>query len=40
MGFSHFPGSGGGTPYGHNTFKGCGAAGAGGLIIVEWHIAS
>lgn len=40
MGYAHFPGMGGGTPSGHNTYKGCGAAGAGGLIMVEWHVAS
>ncbi len=40
LGYSHFPGGGGGTPSSHNTYKGCGAAGAGGLILVEWHAAT
>lgn len=38
MGYAHFPGSGGATSSSHNSFHGCGAAGAGGLIIVNWQL--
>jgi hypothetical protein len=40
QGYAYWPGSGGGTASSHNSYCGCGAAGAGGLIIVEWHVAS
>ena len=40
-GYAHFPGGGGWTTSSHTSgHVGCGAAGAGGLIILQWHVAS